>query len=197
MPCSTNAETLSRDSPAPLSAMKSCLYVSLCGCWCLCLPGNALIVVGSAGFTNELHTVNHPDRKRKKELKPERFQKLVDFGVDMPASEQPCAVAGISRATTAAELLAAAVVPWVGAFAGGSCENGQFFPRLQVPLGKNKQGTLAFGASGLPPSPTLYPFLPWPLPWEGLPLASPGFLFLSHPSLFHPCLYLPLLSPLP
>ena len=79
---------------------------------------------------------------------------------------------GRIRATAAAELFAAAAEP--GAFVarvfalGTSWENGHVSPRLQVPFGKNRQGTVAFGVCVLP--------LPLPSPLASLPLPPPDAL---------------------
>ncbi|OLP81042.1 hypothetical protein AK812_SmicGene38487 [Symbiodinium microadriaticum] len=83
---------------------------------------------------------------RKRLLNPDRFHKVVLFGVEDPSTEEPRVVVGSIRATAAAELFAMAAAPLaLGAldFPGAvSWENRQFSPRVQVPFGKKRHGDL-------------------------------------------------------
>ena len=103
-------------------------------------------LLGQHSWDSMVKDRNQPMIVRKRLLNPDRFHKVVLFGVEDPSTEEPRVVVGSIRATAAAELFAMAAAPLaLGAldFPGAvSWENRQFSPRVQVPFGKKRHGDL-------------------------------------------------------
>ena len=128
------------------------IYIYICVCVCVFVRDPSRIgkstgaLLGQHSWDSMVKDRNQPMIVRKRLLNPDRFHKVVLFGVEDPSTEEPRVVVGSIRATAAAELFAMAAAPLaLGAldFPGAvSWENRQFSPRVQVPFGKKRKGDL-------------------------------------------------------